>query len=75
MSCEACISSLGWTICASGINYIRDNNAEPPFGPYYETDLIESRDPTMPLHCVHICANPKTGQIIVTQNTTASTAW
>ncbi|SCB23500.1 HNH endonuclease [Rhizobium multihospitium] len=50
--------------CTDAISYLRDIKAEPCFGYYHASDIVFGRPPGVPLHCVAVGANPKTGLIL-----------
>ena len=58
------VTGLPIVQCRDALAYLRDADAEPCFGYYYVNDPIDGRPPAMPLHCVAIDANPKTGLIL-----------
>ncbi len=54
--------SVGVSITdGDAVTYLRDAAAEPPFGYYYETELVAQRPTAVPFHCVAVSANPETG--------------
>lgn len=52
------------TACDLAAAYFRDEKVEPPFGYYSIADLVENRPVGVPLHCVAISGNPKTGLLL-----------
>ena len=44
--------------------YLRDINAEAPFGFYYEQDLLTGRPPGIPIHCAAVSGDPKSGLLL-----------
>ncbi len=50
--------------CELAAKYLRDKTAEPPFGYFDETDLVLNRQPEIPLHCVAVSGDPKTGLLL-----------
>lgn len=50
-------------MCQNAIAYLTDQNAEACFGYYYVRDLIVNRPSGVPLHCVVVQGNQKTGLI------------
>lgn len=50
--------------CGDALDYLRRPGAEPPFGWYYQDDLIAARPLGAPLHCVSIRADPATGLVL-----------
>ncbi|MDE2623514.1 MAG: HNH endonuclease, partial [Betaproteobacteria bacterium] len=60
----AVYAGISKNACSEALNYLRDQAATPCFGYYYATDLIATRPPEVPLHCVSIEASPHTGLIL-----------
>jgi len=52
------------TACTEATSYLRNIEAAPCYGFYYETDLIAARPSNTPLNCVAVEANPATGLIL-----------
>ncbi|MDF4462226.1 HNH endonuclease [Vibrio parahaemolyticus] len=50
-------------MCQNAIAYLTDQNAEACFGYYYVRDLIVNRPSGVPLHCVAVQGDQKTGLI------------
>ncbi len=50
--------------CSTGFNYLRNPEAKPCFGYFYERDLILNRPPDKVFHCVAITGNNETRQIL-----------
>jgi hypothetical protein len=50
--------------CDVARNYLRDPVAVAPFGYFYQEDLVEGRPTGVPIHCVAISGNPKTGMLL-----------
>lgn len=55
--------NISTEICNYAISYLCDNE-EPCFGYYYEKDLVINRIDGIPLHIIHIHADPKTQLIL-----------
>lgn len=47
-----------------GLAYLRDTSAPPPYGFFYERDLVTGRPVGVPIHCVAVSANPQTGLLL-----------
>ena len=63
----ACDSGLSIKDCDLAVRFLRDECSEYSAGclfDYYQSDLISSRVPGMPLHCVQITGNPSTGLLL-----------
>jgi hypothetical protein len=50
--------------CSDAISYLRDAASPPCFGYYQAGDLVSSRPPGVPFHCVSVEANRETGLIL-----------
>jgi hypothetical protein len=50
--------------CDLGLVYLRDESAPPPYGFFYERDLVTGRPAGVPIHCVAVSANPQTGLLL-----------
>lgn len=50
--------------CDLGLAYLRDESAPPPYGFFYERDLVTGRPAGVPIHCVAVSANPQTGLLL-----------
>jgi hypothetical protein len=50
--------------CDVARNYLRGTVAVAPFGYFYQEDLVEGRPTGVPIHCVAISGNPKTGMLL-----------
>lgn len=50
--------------CNVASNYLRKRSPVVPFGYFYDDDLIEPRPKGIPIHCVAISGNPKTGMLL-----------
>jgi len=50
--------------CQVALDYIRNVEASPCFGYFYERDPLRQRPPKTPLHCVSIAANPDSGLVV-----------
>ncbi len=46
--------------CSAAIAYLKGDDQDPPYGFYYEADLIEGRPKGTPLHCVAIVGDSAT---------------
>jgi hypothetical protein len=57
-------AGIPWDRCQDAINYLRHPTAEPCFGYYQVTDLIENRPEDTALHCVCVVADPVTGMVL-----------
>jgi hypothetical protein len=50
--------------CDLAVAYLRDEAAEPVFGYYFERDLVDGRPAGVPIHCVAVSGDPKTGMLL-----------
>lgn len=50
--------------CAEAVTYLRQAEAPACFGYYYASDLLAQRPAEVPLHCVAVDADPKTGLVL-----------
>ncbi len=50
--------------CDLAMKYLRNENAEPSFGYYYERDLVAGRPAGIPIHCVAVVGDPITGMLL-----------
>lgn len=50
--------------CNVARSYLRQIGTVVPFGYFYEDDLVQSRPKGVPIHCVAISGNPKTGMLL-----------
>jgi hypothetical protein len=50
--------------CDLALAYLRDESASPPYGFFYERDLVAGRPAGVPIHCVAVSANPETGLLL-----------
>lgn len=61
----ALLSTTGISVrdCEHAMRFLRQEDAEPCFGYYYEKDLVIERPAGIPLHCVHVNGDPDKGLI------------
>lgn len=52
------------TACDLAMNYLRDEEAIPPFGYYFVSDLVAARPVGVSFHCVAISGDPQTGLLL-----------
>jgi hypothetical protein len=50
--------------CENALRYLRDSEASPPYGFYFERDLIAGRSERTPLHCVAVSSRENDGQLL-----------
>jgi HNH endonuclease len=50
--------------CVLALAYLRDEAAAPPFGYFYERDLVNGRPASVPIHCVAVVGFPETGMLL-----------
>jgi hypothetical protein len=50
--------------CDLAVAYLRDEAAEPTFGYYFERGLVGGRPAGVPIHCVAMSGDPKTGMLL-----------
>jgi len=65
-SCLALAAEAGVSMasCGEALDYLRRPGAQPPFGWYYQADLVGGRSKGTPLHCVSVRADPRTGLVL-----------
>jgi hypothetical protein len=51
-------------LCYLAVAYLRNMSTEPPFGYFYERDLVNGRPAGLPIHCVAVAGDPKTGMLL-----------
>jgi HNH endonuclease len=57
-------SKIPAAACDQALSYLRDKDATPCFGYYQSTDVMISRPPGVPLHCIAISGDPVTGLLL-----------
>ena len=57
-------NGVEWARCRKALDYLRGGGADPPFGYYHDTDLVEGRPAGVPFHCLALDANPVSGLIL-----------
>ncbi len=60
----AVMSGIDFRICHNACNYLKNENSEQNFGFYYKHDLVKNRPDGLVFHCVAVCGNPKTKQLL-----------
>jgi hypothetical protein len=60
----AVMSEVEAKTCNNALDYLKNSNAEPCFGFYYERDLIQNRPDGIIFHCVAVYGNPQTKQLL-----------
>lgn len=62
--CLAAANGIDPARCTDAHSYLKENTAEAPFGFYYARDLVRSRPPQVPLHCVAVSNRHSDGQLL-----------
>ncbi|MGO9985691.1 MAG: HNH endonuclease [Rhodomicrobium sp.] len=57
-------AGISINLCGDALHYLRDSASPPSFGYNYASDLVGNRPTSVPLHCVSVEANPRTGLIL-----------
>jgi hypothetical protein len=55
---------LNTDLCSIAVEYLRNPDASPSYGYYYERDIIVNRPLGVPIHCVAVSCDPDTGQML-----------
>ncbi|SFD97091.1 hypothetical protein SAMN05660831_02708, partial [Thiohalospira halophila DSM 15071] len=61
----ALLSTTGVRVrdCEHAVQFLKEEEAEPCFGYYYEKDLVDGRPAGTPIHCVHVNGDPDSNLI------------